>query len=132
LSALPAQAAPEKVPYQQSAQAPSCYGNLYCLITFPATTAQTEIHNVSCWTVVSEGAVVQQLSFYFTNPSVDPTNLLMPIFSQGPNGPGLTTGSNLQTLLFVEEGVTPTVFFQLDSGGVTYLTCTISGYALKR
>ena len=131
LSVLPAQAAKEeKTPYQQSVQAGNCYNTLYCLVNFPATTAQTAIHSVSCWSVVSSGAVIQQLSLSFTNSNASLTSVELPIFSEGPNGQGLTTGSNLQTLLFVDQGVAPLIFFQLDSGSLTYLSCTIAGYTL--
>lgn len=136
LSVSPARAAAdkaekaEKTPYQQSIQAVNCYNTLYCLVNFPATTAQTAIHSVSCWSVVSSGAVIQQLSLSFTNANQNLTSVELPIFSEGPNGQGLTTGSNLQTLLFVDSGVAPTIFFQLDSGSLTYLNCTISGYTL--
>jgi hypothetical protein len=134
LSVTPAQAAAEKTektPYQQSVQAGSCYNTLYCVVSFPATTAQTAIHSVSCWSVVSAGAVVQQLSLGFTNLNGNLTSVLLPIFSQGPNGQGLTTGSNLQTLLFMDTDVAPSIFFQLDSGSLTYLSCTISGWTLE-
>jgi len=70
LSTVSAQAATEKTektPYHQSVQAGSCYDTLYCFITFPVTTAQTAIHSVSCWSVVSAGAVVQQLSLGVVN-----------------------------------------------------------------
>ena len=136
LSLVPAQAGTEraakteKTPYQQSLQAANCYNSLYCVVNFPATTAQTAIHNVSCWTVVSAGAVVQQLSLGFTNLDGNFAAVELPIFSAGPNGQGLTTGSNLQTLLFLDTGVAPTIFFQLDSGSLTYLNCTISGWTL--
>jgi hypothetical protein len=134
-SVAPAQAAAEKTiqqtPYQQTLQAVNCYNVLYCLVNFPPTTAQTAIHNVACWSVVSAGAVVQQLSFSFTNPNGNLASVELPIFSGGPNGQGLTTGSNLQTLLFLDTGVAPLVFFQLDSGSLTYLTCTISGWTLE-
>jgi hypothetical protein len=132
-SVVPAQGATEKTektPYQQSVQAGSCYNSLYCVVSFPATTAQTVIHNVVCWSVVSAGAVVQQLSLNFTNLNGNLTVVELPIFSAGPNGQGLTTGSNLQTLLFVDTGVAPSIFFQLDSGSLTYLNCTISGWTL--
>lgn len=136
LGVSPAQAAADKAektgktPYQQSIQAGNCYNVLYCVVSFPATTGQTAIHNVSCWSVVSSGAVVQQLSLSFTNTNGVLTGIGLPIFSAGPNGQGLTTVSNLQTLLFMDGGVAPSVFFQLDSGSLTYLSCTISGYTL--
>lgn len=134
-SVAPVQAATEKTiqqtPFQQSVQAGSCYDTLYCFITFPAATVQTAIHSVSCWSVVSAGAVVQQLSLGVTNPDGSTASVLLPVFSQGPNGQGLTTGSNLQTLVFVQTGVTPTIFFQLDSGSLTYMNCTISGWTLE-
>jgi hypothetical protein len=134
-SVAPAQAATEKTiqqtPYQQTLQAGSCNNALFCEINFPATTAQTAIHNVACWAGVSAGAVVQQLSLGFTNPGASLTVVELPIFSAGPNGPGLTTGSNLQTLLFLDSGVSPLIFFQLDSGSLTTLICTISGWTLE-
>ena len=134
-SVVPAQAATEKTiqeaPYQQSVQAGSCYNTLYCTVNFPAATAQTAIHNVACWSVVSAGAVIQQLALGFTNPNANLTYVELPIISAGPNGQGLTTGSNLQTLLFVDAGVAPSIFFQLDSGSLTYLSCTISGWTLE-
>lgn len=133
LGALPAQAAAdktEKTPFHQSIQAGNCYNTLYCFITFPAATAETAVHSVSCWSDVSAGAVVQQLSLGVVNPDGSTTSVLLPVFSQGPNGEGLTTGSNLQTLVFVEPGVTPTIFLQLDSGAVWYLNCTLSGWIL--
>lgn len=134
-SIAPAQATTEKTiqqtPYQQSVQAGNCYNTLFCVINFPATTAQTAIHNVACWSVVSAGAVIQQLSLSFTNASGNLASIELPIFSAGPNGQGLTTGSNLQTLLFVDSGVAPLIFFQLDSGALTYLNCTISGWTLE-
>jgi hypothetical protein len=74
--------------------------------------------------------VVQQLSLGVVNLDGSTASVLLPTFSQGPNGEGLTTGSNLQTLLFVNTGVAPTIFFQLDSGSLTYLNCTISGWTL--
>lgn len=135
LSVAPAQGATEKTieqtPYQQSVLAGSCYNSLACTVTFPATTAQTAIHNVACWSVVSAGAVIQQLALGFTNPSANLTYVELPIISAGPNGEGLTTGGNLQTLLFVAAGVAPSIFFQLDSGSLTYLNCTISGWTLE-
>jgi hypothetical protein len=134
-SVAPAQAATDKTiqqtPYQQTLQAPSCYNALYCEINFPATTAQTMIQNVACWAGVSQGAVIQQLSLGFTNPNKNFAVVELPIFSAGPNGPGLTTGSNLQTLLFLDSGVALNIFFQLDSGSLTTLICTISGWTLE-
>jgi hypothetical protein len=131
----PAQAATEKTiqqtPYQQTLQAGSCNNALFCEINFPATTAQTVIHNVACWAGVSAGAVIQQLSLGFTNPNANFAVVELPIFSAGPNGPGLTTGSNLQTMLFLDSGVAPLIFFQLDSGSLTTLICTISGWTLE-
>jgi hypothetical protein len=134
-SVVPAQAAAEKTiqqtPYQQTVLVGGCYNALNCTVSFPATTAQTAIHNVACWSVVGGGAVIQQLALGFTNPGASLTYVELPIFSAGPNGQGLTTGSNLQTLLFVDSGVAPSIFFQLDSGGLFYLTCTISGWTLE-
>ncbi len=132
LSTVPAQAAAdktEKAPYQQAVTS-TCYETQYCVINFPATTAQTVIHNVACWGVIGTGAVVQQLSFYFTNPSTGATNVGLTINSAGPNGEGLTSWSNLPTLLFMDSGVVPNIFLQLDSGTLSYLTCTISGWTL--
>jgi hypothetical protein len=134
-SVAPAQAATDKTiqqtPYQQTLQGSSCNDTLFCFINFPATTAQTMIQNVACWTVVSAGAVIQQLALGFTNPGASLTYVELPIISAGPNGPGLTTGSNLQTLLFVDSGVAPNIFFQLDSGSLSGLMCTISGWTLE-
>jgi hypothetical protein len=134
-SVAPAQATSEKTiqqtPYQQTLQAPSCYSALYCEINFPAITAQTEIQNVACWAGVSADAVIQQLSLGFTNRNGNLAVVELPIFQAGPNGPGLTTGSNLQTLLFLDSGVAPLIFFQLDSGSLTNLFCTISGWTLE-
>jgi hypothetical protein len=135
LSVVPAQAATEKTektPYQQSLPSTVCYsGSASCEIDFPATTGQTAIHNVACWWVQSTGAVVQQMVLYAANLNGQAAAAELPIISGGPNGTNMTTtAANLQTLFFVDSGVAPKIFLNLDSGSISLLSCTISGWTL--
>jgi hypothetical protein len=134
---VPAQGATERTieqtPYQQSLSATVCFDNsLSCEIDFPAVTAQTAIHNVACTWQLSTGAVVQQMAIVFTNPNASTfTAAELPIFISGPNANSVSAAANLQTLLFAAAGVVPKIFFQLDSGSILDLNCTISGWTLE-
>jgi hypothetical protein len=136
LRVVPAQAAErtiEQTPYQQSLPPTVCFDtNLSCEIDFPAVTAQTAIHNVACTWQLSTGAVVQQMALVFTNPNTTTFAAAeLPVTISGPNANSVSAFANLQTLLFVATGVVPKIFFQLDSGSILDLNCTISGWTLE-
>src|ERR1700722_4180201 len=135
---VPAQGATERTieqtPYQQSLSPTVCFDNsLSCEIDFPAVTAQTAIHNVACTWQLSSGAVVQQMALVFTNPNTTTFAAAeLPVTISGPNVNSSSAYTNLQTLLFVATGVVPKIFFQLDSGSILDLNCTISGWTLEQ
>jgi hypothetical protein len=137
-SVAPAEGATEKTieqtPYQQSLSPTICFDNsLSCEIDFPAVTAQTAIHNVACTWQLSTGAVVQQMAIAFTNTNTSTLVAAeLPVFISGPNVNSVSAATNLQTLLFVSTGVVPKIFFQLDSGSILDLACTISGWTLEQ
>ena len=73
------------------------------------------------------------MGLVFTNPNTTSfTAAELPVTISGPNANSVSAYTNLQTLLFVATGVVPMIFFQLDSGSIIDLNCTISGWTLEQ